>query len=215
MSVAAFATICGSALLLFDCCTTRPWGTAQYLDYLLHLNDENNTRVLFERALNAIPGDEAREVWRQLLSFETTCGDLQSMIKAEARRAAVDDTFSAHLLPRPLVAADFCCSAVFVCMLSSWSFTAQTPNVCLVPSPPRPHLCFRTDPRNLSSLLHRYRFVDLWPLPPQAMTALTRNERVLTDARAPDKTVNPRRKAAQQLPRPALDQVHHQSDSIP
>lgn len=43
-----------------------------YVDYMAHLNEDNNTRVLFERALGSeqIPLDRARSIWGRFLQFE-------------------------------------------------------------------------------------------------------------------------------------------------
>lgn len=58
-----------------------------YLDFLIHLNDDNNTRVLFERVLSAetLPSTDARKVWTQFMEFESTVGDLSSIKKVEKR----------------------------------------------------------------------------------------------------------------------------------
>ena len=62
-----------------------------YLDYLSHLNEDNNTRVLFERVLaqgNLEPADSL-EIWNKFLEFESNIGDLASVVKVERRRATV------------------------------------------------------------------------------------------------------------------------------
>ena len=43
-----------------------------YVEYMSHLNEDNNTRVLFERALGSeeIPADRARSIWARFLQFE-------------------------------------------------------------------------------------------------------------------------------------------------
>ena len=58
-----------------------------YLDFLIHLNDDNNTRVLFERVLSAdtLPANDAKKVWTQFMEFEATVGDLSSIKKVEKR----------------------------------------------------------------------------------------------------------------------------------
>ena len=58
-----------------------------YLDFLIHLNDDNNTRVLFERVLSAetLPASDAKKVWTQFMEFEATVGDLSSIKKVEKR----------------------------------------------------------------------------------------------------------------------------------
>lgn len=62
-----------------------------YLDYLSHLNEDNNTRVLFERVLTAgtLEPRDSLEVWNKFLEFETNIGDLASVVKVERRRAAI------------------------------------------------------------------------------------------------------------------------------
>lgn len=43
-----------------------------YVEYMSHLNEDNNTRVLFERALGSdeIPTERARSIWARFLQFE-------------------------------------------------------------------------------------------------------------------------------------------------
>ena len=62
-----------------------------YLDYLSHLNEDNNTRVLFERVLTAgtLEPRDSLEVWNKFLEFETNIGDLASVVKVERRRAGI------------------------------------------------------------------------------------------------------------------------------
>ncbi|XP_071941961.1 cleavage stimulation factor subunit 3-like isoform X2 [Antedon mediterranea] len=59
-----------------------------YLEYLSHLNEDNNTRVLFERVLTSgsLPMDKSCEIWLRFEDFESTCGDLSSILKVERRR---------------------------------------------------------------------------------------------------------------------------------
>jgi len=59
-----------------------------YLDYLSHLNEDNNTRVLFERVLtgSTISAKESIDIWNKFLDFESNIGDLASVIKVEKRR---------------------------------------------------------------------------------------------------------------------------------
>eukprot|EP00088_Acartia_fossae_P014893 TRINITY_DN1804_c1_g1_i2.p1 TRINITY_DN1804_c1_g1~~TRINITY_DN1804_c1_g1_i2.p1 ORF type:complete len:714 (+),score=161.43 TRINITY_DN1804_c1_g1_i2:55-2196(+) len=60
-----------------------------YLDYLSHLNEDNNTRVLFERVLTGgqISSKECVDIWNKFLEFESNIGDLASVVKVEKRRA--------------------------------------------------------------------------------------------------------------------------------
>ncbi|XP_077282939.1 cleavage stimulation factor subunit su(f) isoform X1 [Arctopsyche grandis] len=62
-----------------------------YIDYLSHLNEDNNTRVLFERVLssgNLVP-ENSVDIWNRFLEFESNIGDLVSIVKVEKRRSAV------------------------------------------------------------------------------------------------------------------------------
>ncbi|GAB2272686.1 Cleavage stimulation factor subunit 77 [Dionaea muscipula] len=58
----------------------------EYADFLLRLNDERNTRALFERALSTLPPEQSAEVWKRFTEFEQMYGDLGSMLKVEQRR---------------------------------------------------------------------------------------------------------------------------------
>ncbi|KAL0454210.1 UNVERIFIED_CONTAM: Cleavage stimulation factor subunit [Sesamum latifolium] len=58
----------------------------EYADFLCRLNDDRNTRALFERALSSLPPDESVEVWKSFVQFEQMYGDLSSMLKVEQRR---------------------------------------------------------------------------------------------------------------------------------
>ncbi|KAL9268009.1 Cleavage stimulation factor subunit 77-like protein [Drosera capensis] len=58
----------------------------EYADFLLRLNDERNTRALFERALSSLPPEQSVEVWKRFAEFEQMYGDLNSMLKVEQRR---------------------------------------------------------------------------------------------------------------------------------
>ncbi|XP_064627330.1 cleavage stimulation factor subunit 3-like [Lineus longissimus] len=62
-----------------------------YIDYMSHLNEDNNTRVLFERVLSSgqLEPEHSREIWSQFLDFESNIGDLASILKVEKRRAQV------------------------------------------------------------------------------------------------------------------------------
>ncbi|XP_077999834.1 cleavage stimulation factor subunit 3-like [Glandiceps talaboti] len=62
-----------------------------YVDYLSHLNEDNNTRVLFERVLTSgnLPPEKSGEIWLKFQDFESTCGDLASILKVERRRQQV------------------------------------------------------------------------------------------------------------------------------
>ncbi|XP_027357835.1 cleavage stimulation factor subunit 77 isoform X2 [Abrus precatorius] len=58
----------------------------EYADFLTRLNDDQNIRALFERALSSLPPEESVEVWKKFTQFEQIYGDLASMLKVEQRR---------------------------------------------------------------------------------------------------------------------------------
>ncbi|KAH9415072.1 Cleavage stimulation factor subunit 3 [Dermatophagoides pteronyssinus] len=62
-----------------------------YIDFLGHLNEENNIRVLFERVLSSdtFPISKSLEIWNRFLEFESQIGDLASVINVEKRRSNV------------------------------------------------------------------------------------------------------------------------------
>ena len=65
----------------------------EYLNFLSHLNDDNNTRVLYERALttDALKPDHAIDIWNKFLEFETNIGDLAVIKNIEKRRSQAFD----------------------------------------------------------------------------------------------------------------------------
>lgn len=66
----------------------KPEYVRQYMDFMSNMNDDNNTRVLYERVLteDLTNGDKMESVWNKYLEFECNVGDLQSMQKVENRR---------------------------------------------------------------------------------------------------------------------------------
>ena len=65
----------------------------EYIQFLSHLNEDNNTRVLFERTLSSgslCPQDSV-DIWNKFLEFETNVGDLPGIVKVEKRRAQALD----------------------------------------------------------------------------------------------------------------------------
>jgi cleavage stimulation factor subunit 3 len=59
----------------------------RYIDFLICLNDDNNTRALFERALATIPAQRSRPIWAKYINYETQYGDLTNLHKLQQRRA--------------------------------------------------------------------------------------------------------------------------------
>ncbi|CAG9770173.1 unnamed protein product [Ceutorhynchus assimilis] len=68
-----------------------PEYVTSYIDYLSHLNEDNNTRVLFERVLSSgsLGNEKSVDIWNKFLEFESNIGDLPSIVKVEKRRAEV------------------------------------------------------------------------------------------------------------------------------
>ncbi|CAF4541123.1 unnamed protein product, partial [Rotaria sp. Silwood2] len=63
-----------------------------YIDYMTHLNEDHNARVLFERILspnNPILKQLQPTIWNEFLKFESQVGDLQSIKKVEKRRLKI------------------------------------------------------------------------------------------------------------------------------
>lgn len=60
-----------------------------YMEFMSHLNEDNNTRVLYERVLSSgqIPPQKSIEIWSRFLAFESEVGDLACIQKVEKRRA--------------------------------------------------------------------------------------------------------------------------------
>jgi len=61
----------------------------EYIKFLSHLNEENNLRVLFERAVAQIPIEKAKMIWNHYVDFEHEYGDLNSITKIEKRKTSL------------------------------------------------------------------------------------------------------------------------------
>ncbi|KAH7491934.1 Cleavage stimulation factor subunit 77 [Phytophthora ramorum] len=72
-------------------CIQEPAYVLCYLQFLGHLNDDNNMRSLFEKVLSVMPAEVSRPIWDRYVEFEHTMvasgGDLATVAKVEARRA--------------------------------------------------------------------------------------------------------------------------------
>lgn len=78
----------------------------QYIDFLICLNDDNNTRALFERALAAIPTEKSLPIWTKYLAYETQYGDLSNLQKLQARRSIAFPLDNTDLLESVMNLAD-------------------------------------------------------------------------------------------------------------
>ncbi|KAJ3269702.1 mRNA 3'-end-processing protein rna14 [Terramyces sp. JEL0728] len=65
---------------------------SHYIEFLKGLNDDNNTRALFERALSQIPPERSRALWTKYIDYETQYGDLSNLYKIEKRLGEVFPT---------------------------------------------------------------------------------------------------------------------------
>ncbi|KAJ3390913.1 mRNA 3'-end-processing protein rna14 [Entophlyctis sp. JEL0112] len=61
----------------------------QYLDFLIQMNDDNNARALFERALSILSPEQARGIWSRFFMNEVNNGDLANVLKLEKRMREV------------------------------------------------------------------------------------------------------------------------------
>ncbi|VDL85986.1 unnamed protein product [Nippostrongylus brasiliensis] len=68
----------------------EPEYACAYVDFLTHLNEDNNTRVVFERILTSetLPAEKSSDIWDRYLEFESLVGDLASTLKVDERRKA-------------------------------------------------------------------------------------------------------------------------------
>ena len=71
----------------------------KYLEFLTSTNDDNNTRVAFEKVLsddNGLSPQHALQVWNKFVEFEYSRGNLSAMHMVEKRRAlAYPEVFTA------------------------------------------------------------------------------------------------------------------------
>jgi len=58
-----------------------------YLKFLWNMNDNQNTRAMFERVLKSLPPESCKMIWNLYLEFEYVCGDADTVSRLEKRRA--------------------------------------------------------------------------------------------------------------------------------
>ncbi|KAI8384710.1 uncharacterized protein BYT42DRAFT_592831 [Radiomyces spectabilis] len=63
-----------------------PGYIGEYLDFLIQMNDDNNTRALFERTLATMPIEKSDPIWMKFLDYENKYGDLAGVQNVEKRR---------------------------------------------------------------------------------------------------------------------------------
>lgn len=70
-----------------------------YVDFLTSLNDDNNTRVLFEKVLaddTGLDRGQTLDIWDRFVEFEYSRGDQSSIQKVEQRRSNLYPELRAH-----------------------------------------------------------------------------------------------------------------------
>ncbi|KAK0417140.1 hypothetical protein QR680_012850 [Steinernema hermaphroditum] len=76
---------------------SEPEYAIAYLDFLNFMNEDNNTRVVFERLLKSTdkPEEMPLEIWDRYVMFESMVGDLGSVLNIERkRREALKERYS-------------------------------------------------------------------------------------------------------------------------
>ncbi|XP_074649592.1 cleavage stimulation factor subunit 3-like [Tubulanus polymorphus] len=115
-----------------------------YIDYMSHLNEDNNTRVLFERVLSSgqLTPECSREIWGKFLDFESNVGDLASILKVEKRRAQIIEQLqefvgkeTALLIDRYKYIDLYPCSTSELKALGYREFTRHAANSQLIDAP--------------------------------------------------------------------------------
>lgn len=72
----------------------------QYLKLLEHMNDRNNTRVLFKKVLGSMPKDKSLEIWNKYLEFEYGEGDPNVINEVEASKSeAISEDQQSYKVP--------------------------------------------------------------------------------------------------------------------
>ncbi|KAJ3095319.1 mRNA 3'-end-processing protein rna14 [Phlyctochytrium bullatum] len=61
----------------------------RYLDFLLSIDDQNNARAVFERALSSLKPESCGPIWSRFMQHEINFGDLATLLKTEKRRMEV------------------------------------------------------------------------------------------------------------------------------
>lgn len=68
---------------------TEPVYVNEYLRFLEHQKDKNNTRVLFEKVVTAMPKGKSLEFWNKYIDFEYKYGDKETIQKVLKRRSEI------------------------------------------------------------------------------------------------------------------------------
>uniref|UniRef100_L7LUZ8 Cleavage stimulation factor subunit 3 n=1 Tax=Rhipicephalus pulchellus TaxID=72859 RepID=L7LUZ8_RHIPC len=129
-----------------------------YVDYLSHLNEDNNTRVLFERVLTSgsLPPEKSVEIWNRFLEFESNIGDLSSILKVEKRRAAAIEKLKEFEGKETALLVDRYRSILKVEKRRAAAIEKLK----------------EFEGKETALLVDRYRFMDLYPCSPQELKSL-------------------------------------------
>eukprot|EP00051_Salpingoeca_urceolata_P020530 m.309155 g.309155 ORF g.309155 m.309155 type:complete len:820 (+) comp19636_c0_seq5:265-2724(+) len=83
------ATVCGKIFELgLKKFADQEGFVGAYLTWLMHSSENNNIRATFERILQTVSPDKAKDVWLKFFAFESMFGDLNSVDNVSSRRAA-------------------------------------------------------------------------------------------------------------------------------
>ncbi|XP_012271030.1 protein suppressor of forked isoform X2 [Orussus abietinus] len=134
-----------------------------YIDYLSHLNEDNNTRVLFERVLSSgsLEPEKSVDIWNRFLEFESNIGDLASIVKVEKRRSAVLEKIkefegkeTAQLVDRYKFLDLYPCTAMELRSIGYMEVASVVRNTAALPRAPDPEEAMASLPRpDLSQMI--------------------------------------------------------------
>lgn len=69
--------------------SSEPAFIQHYIDFMIQVSDDNNTRAFLEKVLCTIPNDKAQDAWNSFLAFEyTSAPDIGTITKLEKRKVA-------------------------------------------------------------------------------------------------------------------------------
>ncbi len=108
----------------------------QYLKLLEHMNDRNNTRVLFKKVLATMPKEKSLEIWNKYLEFEYGEGDPNVINEVEASK------------------------------MEELSDDPQS---------------FNAPDKKYIDIVHRFKFMDLWPCTTQELETMDTGDELETD----------------------------------
>lgn len=115
---------------------TCPDYILSYIHFMNSLNEENNTRVLFERVLttSSLDAKETIEIWNSFLEFEAGIGDLNSINKVERRRIAALEQVLSKCTEASWAIAKYKFQDLFPCSINELKSMNYEPDQCATSS---------------------------------------------------------------------------------